>query len=162
MVLTPKNNLGGHPLILGRPWLAIVDAFIGCRLGDMFISNGCYTKKFTLFPPARTTIETENEEWIDDENDIQPVFTTEQIREEDQILNILENNESSSHYDHSKNEYLSSRQVSLLSMEKFGNSIIEIFPSKTLNINENLEGLQKNQQIAYRNILLLLHGNILI
>ena len=22
MILTPKNNLGGHPLILGRPWLA--------------------------------------------------------------------------------------------------------------------------------------------
>ena len=31
MVLTPKNNLGGHPLVLGRPWLATADAFIGSR-----------------------------------------------------------------------------------------------------------------------------------
>lgn len=53
MVLTPKNNLGGHPLILGRPWLATIDAFIGCRSGDMFISDGNYTKKFTLYPPCK-------------------------------------------------------------------------------------------------------------
>jgi hypothetical protein len=32
-------------------------------------------------------------------------------------------------------------------MEKFGNSSIEIFPGKTLNVNENLEELQKNQLI---------------
>ena len=31
VVLQPKSNLGGHPLILGRPWLATADAFIGCR-----------------------------------------------------------------------------------------------------------------------------------
>ena len=35
MIFTPKSNLGGHPLILGRPWLATVDAFISCRFGDM-------------------------------------------------------------------------------------------------------------------------------
>src|ERR1700733_13219339 len=38
MVLTPKNNLGGHPLIIGRHWLTTTDAFIGYRLGNMFIS----------------------------------------------------------------------------------------------------------------------------
>ena len=31
MILTPKNNLGGNPLILGRPWLATTNAFIICR-----------------------------------------------------------------------------------------------------------------------------------
>ena len=50
MILTPKNNLGGHPLILGRPWLATADAFISCRFGDMYISDGNSTKKFTLYP----------------------------------------------------------------------------------------------------------------
>eukprot|EP00253_Pinus_taeda_P004646 PITA_04646 len=40
MILTPKSNLGGHPLILGRPWLATADAFISCKSGDMYISNG--------------------------------------------------------------------------------------------------------------------------
>jgi len=38
LVLQPKSNLGGHPIILGRPWLVTVDAFIGCRLGNMIIS----------------------------------------------------------------------------------------------------------------------------
>jgi len=38
LVLQPKSNLGGHPIILGRPWLATVDAFIGCRSGNMIIS----------------------------------------------------------------------------------------------------------------------------
>lgn len=75
MILTPKNNLGGHPLILGRPWLATTDAFISCRSGDMFISDGSSTKKFTLYPPPKTMIKVENEEWIDDDNDIQPIFT---------------------------------------------------------------------------------------
>lgn len=106
MVLTPKNNSGGHPLILGMPWLATANAFNGCRSGDMFISGGNFKKKFTLYPPARTTIDTKTEEWIEDEEDIQPIFTTEQVKEEDQLLNLLENNESSSHYDSNRNEYL--------------------------------------------------------
>ena len=29
MIINPKNRLDGHPLILGRPWLATVDAYIG-------------------------------------------------------------------------------------------------------------------------------------
>lgn len=32
-------------------------------------------------------------------------------------------------------------------MEKFGNSSIEIFRGKTLNVNENLENMQKKQLI---------------
>eukprot|EP00253_Pinus_taeda_P035643 PITA_35643 len=39
LVLQPKSNLGGHPIILGRPWLATADAFIGCRSGNMIISR---------------------------------------------------------------------------------------------------------------------------
>eukprot|EP00253_Pinus_taeda_P020736 PITA_20736 len=37
LVLQPKSNLGRHPIILGRPWLATADAFIGCRSGNMII-----------------------------------------------------------------------------------------------------------------------------
>ena len=47
-VLQPKSNLGGHPLILGRPWLATVDAFIGCRSGSMLISHGTERKQIAL------------------------------------------------------------------------------------------------------------------
>jgi hypothetical protein len=31
MVLQPKTSLGGYPLILGRPWLAMAYAYISCR-----------------------------------------------------------------------------------------------------------------------------------
>ena len=37
MILTLWNNLGGHPLILGRRWLATTDAFISCRSGDFLM-----------------------------------------------------------------------------------------------------------------------------
>ena len=75
MILTPNNNLEGHPLILGRHWLATVDAFINCISGDIFIFDGSSTKKFTLYPPTKTMIEIENEELMDYDNDIQPIFT---------------------------------------------------------------------------------------
>ena len=35
----------GHPMILGRPWLAIVDAYMSCQKGEMTISNDLSTKK---------------------------------------------------------------------------------------------------------------------
>ena len=57
MILTPKNNLGGHPLIVGRLWLTTADAFINCRSGDMFIFDGISTKKFILYPPKKEMIE---------------------------------------------------------------------------------------------------------
>ena len=47
MVIQPKL-MDGHPMILGRPWLVTIDAYIGCRNGDMIISNGLATKKITL------------------------------------------------------------------------------------------------------------------
>eukprot|EP00253_Pinus_taeda_P020317 PITA_20317 len=151
MILTPRSNLGGHPLILGRPWLATTDAFISCRSGDMYIYDGNLTKKFNLYPPAKEIIEVGDNEWVDDEDTIQPVFTISKISEDSQILNTLENFETSSEYDptqfqmDSNIEYLSSRQMSLYSMEEFGSSNIEIFPGKTLNINKNLEKSQQEE-----------------
>lgn len=35
-----KAKFNGYPLILGKTWLAIVDAYIGCRIVDMAISHG--------------------------------------------------------------------------------------------------------------------------
>eukprot|EP00253_Pinus_taeda_P014719 PITA_14719 len=134
MILTPKSNLGGHPLILGRPWLATADAFISCRSGDIYISDGNSMKKFNLYPPAKAITEIGDNESVDDEDTIQPIFTISEVSEDSQILNTLENFETSSEYDHTQFqldfdiEYLSSRQMSLFSMEEFGISAIEIFP----------------------------------
>eukprot|EP00253_Pinus_taeda_P021045 PITA_21045 len=44
LVLQPKSNLGGHPIILGRPWLATIDAFIGCR-SELFLSQPDVSKE---------------------------------------------------------------------------------------------------------------------
>jgi hypothetical protein len=31
LVLQTKSQFNGYPLIFGRPWLATIDAYIGCR-----------------------------------------------------------------------------------------------------------------------------------
>ena len=74
--------------------------------------------------------------WIEDEEDLQPLFTISEISEDSQILNTLEKFESSSEHKHDQFkeefniEFLSSRQMSLHSMDKFGSSTSEIFPAK--------------------------------
>ena len=102
MILTPKSNLGGHPLILGRPWLATADAFISCRSGDMYIYDGISTKKFNFYPPAKAITDIGDNEWVDDEDIIQLVFIVSKISEDSQILNTLEKFETSSEYDHTQ------------------------------------------------------------
>ena len=52
LVLQPKSKPGGHPLILGIPWLATDDAYISCRIGEMTISNEVTTQKLVLYSPA--------------------------------------------------------------------------------------------------------------
>ena len=59
----------GHPLILGRPWLATTDAFIGCRSGSMTISDVYDTKKLTLYPHDTPSVEHENSLWMDLEDE---------------------------------------------------------------------------------------------
>ena len=66
MILQPKSNLGGHPLILGRPGLAIADAFISCRLGNMTITNGAQIKHISLYPPAKSINELEHVKWLNE------------------------------------------------------------------------------------------------
>jgi hypothetical protein len=76
VILQPKTRLGGHPLILGRPWLATIDAFIGCRSGSMTISDGYDIKKLTLYPHATPSAEPENSLWMDTEDESAlPVLT---------------------------------------------------------------------------------------
>jgi hypothetical protein len=67
VVLHPKSSLGGHPLILGRPWLATADAFIGCRSVSMTIFDGYDIKKLTLYPHATPSAEPEKSLWMDTE-----------------------------------------------------------------------------------------------
>ena len=58
MVVESKDPFKGNPIILGRPWLATANAFIGCRDGEMTISNGLSKQKLALYPPAQPVTET--------------------------------------------------------------------------------------------------------
>jgi hypothetical protein len=93
VVLQPKTKLGGHPLILGRPWLATADAFISCRSGSMTISNGYETKQLTLYPHATPLINNDNSAWVDfDDQLTQPILTIRQALSlkdatEDEVIN---------------------------------------------------------------------------
>ena len=83
VVLQPKSNLGGHSLILGRPWLATADAFIGCREGNMIISHGTERKQITLYPSAQGPSMTDKLSWINQtkeqqEEVIQPILSINQ------------------------------------------------------------------------------------
>ena len=64
LVLQPKSQLGGHPLILGRPWLATIDAYISCRSRSMTISDDIETKILTLYPLSRPRLEIETPLWM--------------------------------------------------------------------------------------------------
>ena len=65
IILSPKVNLAGYPVILGRPWLATNDANINCRSGNMTISNGQATKQFDLYPPAQLLTDLSTSLWPD-------------------------------------------------------------------------------------------------
>ena len=47
LVLHPKANISGYPLILGRPWLATVDAYISCTAGNMTIKMVMYPSSWS-------------------------------------------------------------------------------------------------------------------
>jgi len=56
LIINPKKQLDGHLLILDRPWLATVDAYIGCRQGTMTITRGSNIKNLALYPPAQPSV----------------------------------------------------------------------------------------------------------
>ena len=62
MVVESKDPSKGHPIILGRPWLATANAFIECRDGEMTIYKGLSTRRLILYPPTQPI--TENSWWL--------------------------------------------------------------------------------------------------
>jgi hypothetical protein len=53
VIYSKSSSKPEHPVVLGHPWLATVDAFISCRSGEMTISNGTHSQKIVLFPPVQ-------------------------------------------------------------------------------------------------------------
>ena len=67
LVFHPKDKLNGYPLILGRPWLATIDAYISSRAGNMTIKNVHLSKQLVLYPPAQPSLEHDLPLWIEEE-----------------------------------------------------------------------------------------------
>ena len=82
MVIRPKL-MEGNPMILGRPWLATTNAYIGCINGNMIISNGLATKKITLHQPTQLVVH--NPLWLEDPYEThkidQPLIDVDQTRD---------------------------------------------------------------------------------
>eukprot|EP00253_Pinus_taeda_P011726 PITA_11726 len=170
VALQTKTKLGGHPLILGRPWLATADAFISCRLGSMTIFNGSETKQLTLYAHAALMINNDNRVWLDyDNEDTQPILTIGQaLNFEDTTKDEVTSNfisEPSSVASKTYNQLtailepetqqnLKSENLSQTSTNIPSLSItVEIEPRKTLNIDPNLTDAETQQ------LMTVLHGN---
>jgi len=82
LIISSRDPTKGHPVILGRPWLATANAFIGCRAGEMCISNGTSTKTLIHYPLAQPVEETLW--WIEDpygdENLEEPLLSLDQAK----------------------------------------------------------------------------------
>ncbi len=67
LVIQPNTKFNGYPLILGRPWLAIIDAYISYRAGNLTIKNGNLSKQLVLYPPAQPSLKHDLPLWLEDE-----------------------------------------------------------------------------------------------
>jgi hypothetical protein len=52
LVLQPKDRFNGYPLILARPLIETTDAYTGCRVENMALTNGHSQKQLDLYPPT--------------------------------------------------------------------------------------------------------------
>jgi len=100
-VLQPKAKFNGYPLILRRPWLSIVDAYISCRVRNMTIKNGHLSKQLVLYPTSQPSLEHDLPLWLEEEEEDEvyssPIYTLDatigggQPDEDDLIEKILQN-----------------------------------------------------------------------
>eukprot|EP00253_Pinus_taeda_P026620 PITA_26620 len=167
LIINPKTRLDGHPLILGRPWLATADAYIDCQQGNMIITKGADIKNLVLYPPAQPSIT------IVKTNRHPVSYLTDNIRSPLTIQEALEfkdQTEDDAISNFISQTKLTSRTQCHMIKEKFDNKveeeplkdlhdhiipvtvvahskIVEIEPGKTLNINADLTPEQETKLI---------------
>jgi len=84
LIINTRNWIDGHPLILERPWLAILDAYISYQTGSMTITRGNNVKNLALYPLAQPSL-------IIRKTRKQPVtYLTENIRSPLTVVDTLE------------------------------------------------------------------------
>lgn len=144
-------------MILGRPWLAIADAYIGCCSGDMYISHGDSRKKVTLYPPARSIQDLRDTLWLDQSNDeeTQPISLIHNYTgssQEDEIQDFLNNLDIMPNFellsqifslDHDSHSSVPLHLTTPLSTPEPNTTLIEISPGISLHISSDLESSQQ-------------------
>jgi hypothetical protein len=158
---TTEGQPRGYPLILGIPWLATTDAYIGYRSGDMTISHKNSTKKLTLYPPAKPSLDLEKSSWIEysDEEPTLSMLTLEKestfkhATEDDFICAYIAHPHIANHptlehipgekfqevYSPIEPTQLLAKLVLVNTTSEDQSLAIEIYPGKTLNINPTLD-----------------------
>eukprot|EP00253_Pinus_taeda_P005869 PITA_05869 len=167
LIINPKTRFDGHPLILGRPWLATDDAYISCRQGNMIITKGADIKNLVLYPlaqPSITIVKTNRHpvSYITD-NIRSPLTIQEALEfkdqtEDDAISNFISQIELTSRsqchmikaaFDNEvEEEPLKDVHDHAIPVTSVAHSkIVEIEPGKTLNINADLTPEQETKLI---------------
>ena len=149
--LQPKTKFNGYPLILGRPWLATVDAYISCRSENMTIKNGPLSKQLVLYPPTQPSIDHDLPIWLENEEDelynTAPMCTIDVILRggnlyEDEVIDHAIQNQSSTNNPLKTlvKEFESQPWMEVHSVESTSEStkVIDFGPSLSLKINPNL------------------------
>eukprot|EP00253_Pinus_taeda_P032295 PITA_32295 len=167
MIINPKTRLDGHPLILGRPWLATADAYISCRQGNMIITKGADIKNLVLYPlakPSITIVKTNRHLVSYLTNNIRSPLTIQEAlefkdqTEDDAISNFISQTELTSRtqchmikaaFDNEVEEepLKDAHDHTILVTSVAHSKIVEIEPGKTLNINADLTPKQETKLI---------------
>jgi hypothetical protein len=66
LVLQTKSQFNGYPLILGRPYMATIYAYIGCREGNMTIIDGLSQNKIIIYPLSQPLIKKKLPIWVEE------------------------------------------------------------------------------------------------
>lgn len=157
-VLQPKENLTGYPLILGRPWLAIANAYISCRAGNMTIKNGHMSKQLVLYPPTQPLLEHDLPLWLEEEDEdevystplcaVEATMGRKPQTEDDLIENLIQNPPPSVL---PFEELMEETQTNLLVDLRVADSTsfrvknMEFNPERTLKINSSLSTSQEKE-----------------
>eukprot|EP00253_Pinus_taeda_P022003 PITA_22003 len=156
LVLQPKANLTGYPLILGRPWLATADAYISCRVRNMTIKNGHMSKQLVLYPHAQPTLEHDLPLWLEEEEEdevysaqlyaLEATIGGGQQDEDDLIEHLLQIPTPRSlplEEEVRKTQNNHPIDLCLANSNPLCVKTIEFGPEKTLNINPSLFALEE-------------------
>eukprot|EP00253_Pinus_taeda_P008331 PITA_08331 len=130
IVLWPKNPVGGHPLILGRPWLATANAYIGWSLCDE------ETQRISLI--HQLTGSSQEDEIQDSLNNLDTMPNFELFS---QIFSLDFQDNHVSYY------FVPLHLTIPLSTPKLDTTLVEISPDKSLHISTDLNSSQQEKLV---------------